>query len=145
MLPLSRKASIAWRRLRAAVAVLSLGVIALFTPTLVLCESVDGHTAIEPMMSLCCQQGWAGAVAALPQPAEGVTTTCGGDSCDDTPLITSLDAPSTARGVHRGEVVALSAGKASITACESAAARGDRDGWRPPLLAFTQRSTVLRI
>lgn len=91
------------RRFRVLVAIPSLIVLTLVSPTLVLCEGGSGHAAIESAMSLCCQQGGIAPTGAGSSTAPGGTGDCG-DACEDTLLINSIDVSASQKVIKHAEV-----------------------------------------
>ena len=136
------------RRFRAAVAVGALLAFTLVAPTLVLCESVTGHAAVEPAESPCCQRGFLDEPnapgAPAPGPAGATVRDCGGDACEDTPIIASIVLPKPPRGGHHDDVVAVVPGAATAEA-HRALATVRLAASTSPLPSFLSRHTVLRI
>ena len=134
------------RKFRAAVAVGALLAFTLVAPTLVLCESATGHAAVEPAESPCCQRGFLDEPNAPGAPATTGATVrdCGGDACEDTPIIASIVLPKPPRGGHHHDVVTVLPGAATTEAHRSFASIGLASS-PSPLPSLLRRHTVLRI
>ncbi|HEX4826226.1 MAG TPA: hypothetical protein VFV19_18140 [Candidatus Polarisedimenticolaceae bacterium] len=107
------------------------------TPSLVLCESGNGHKAIEPMTSACCEQGFFGGTTSG---SEMSSSDCG-DACVDTPLISGAEISSSPSVAKLGVVaVAVAVPCASCSALPRVA-----DARFEPPRGSSSLPTVLRI